>query len=465
MSQINKKFLEANSVDGTKIRLSNNEALRARNVANSADVDMLKLSTSNQVQVLTTVVPDTSNTRDLGTDVNRFATIYGKDIQACLFSGTGRLLTADGSLTNQMELFSVSGSTPSGATVNSHIRTMIASNNLGLYSIGDSNVDSNPTGSLLIETGNKSAGSGNSGSISILVGSSSGGNGGNIILEAGTGGSSDGEIRLNSLVRINSSYITIGTEASALDCDISTALDGSVAGYTGAIQIASGGATFGSGLSGSGNVTVNTGGVSETSANSGSTTIRTGNSSGTGGDTGSVTLLTGDADEVSGDIVIQTGTAGTTRGSISLDATEVNVNSVKIINLATPTAGTDAANKSYVDSAAIYVTGDLGQVSFSLANNQSSYSNVTGVAFANGTSRSAEIHYSVYVNATSSLYESGKLRLIQKGSSWSIARSMVGDDALVDFDVTTSGQLQYKTANYSGFSAATLKCRAITTSV
>lgn len=329
MSQISKKFLESNSVDGTKIRLSNNQALRARNVANSADIDMFRLSTSNLTQILTTLVPDTSNTRDLGTDVNRFATIYGKDIQACLFSGTGRLLTADGSLTNQMELFSVSGSTPSGATVNSHIRTMIASNNLGLYTASDATVNSNPTGALLIETGNKTAGTGNSGGITIQTGTSSGG----------------------------------------------------------------------------------------------------------------------------------------VRGPIDLNASEIDVNSSKITNLATPTAGTDAANKSYVDSAAIYVTGDLGQVSFSLANNQSTYSDVTGIAFANGTSRSAEVHYSIYVNATSSLYESGKLRLIQKGSSWAIARSMVGDDALVDFDVTTSGQLQYKTANYSGFSAATLKCRAITTSV
>jgi hypothetical protein len=51
----------------------------------------------------------------------------------------------------------------------------------------------------------------------------------------------------------------------------------------------------------------------------------------------------------SGDVVIQTGTATGTRGEVSIDATQVDVNNTKIVNLATPTNPTDAATKQYVD--------------------------------------------------------------------------------------------------------------------
>lgn len=54
MSQIVTKFIQNDAVTGTKIRLSNNETLRARNAANSADIDLLKLTSSNilELQVL-----------------------------------------------------------------------------------------------------------------------------------------------------------------------------------------------------------------------------------------------------------------------------------------------------------------------------------------------------------------------------------------------------------------------------
>jgi len=48
MSQISKKFIENNAVDGTKIRLLNEQTLRARNSANTADIDILKVNASDQ---------------------------------------------------------------------------------------------------------------------------------------------------------------------------------------------------------------------------------------------------------------------------------------------------------------------------------------------------------------------------------------------------------------------------------
>jgi len=52
MSQIQKKFIKSNAVDESKILLLNNGALRARNAADSADIDLLKLDASNVLQLL-----------------------------------------------------------------------------------------------------------------------------------------------------------------------------------------------------------------------------------------------------------------------------------------------------------------------------------------------------------------------------------------------------------------------------
>ncbi len=49
MSQLIKKFIGNDQVDGAKIRLDNNQALRARNAANSADLTLVSLNASNQI--------------------------------------------------------------------------------------------------------------------------------------------------------------------------------------------------------------------------------------------------------------------------------------------------------------------------------------------------------------------------------------------------------------------------------
>jgi hypothetical protein len=73
--------------------------------------------------------------------------------------------------------------------------------------------------------------------------------------------------------------------------------------------------------------------------------------------TGSVFVNTGNpnANLNSGNIKLYTGTVSGTgiRGEINLNARQINANSTKIVNLATPTVGSDAANKSYVDGSAV----------------------------------------------------------------------------------------------------------------
>lgn len=111
------------------------------------------------------------------------------------------------------------------------------------------------------------------------------------------------------------------------------------------------------------------------------------------------------------------------------------------------------------------VAGDIALTSFSLTDNQSSAANVTGLAFANGTTRSAEVHYSIVIDATVDKFEAGTLHLIQKGSSWEMSQAYVGDDSLVVLTVTTAGQVQYTTPSYAGYVSGTMKFRAITTTV
>lgn len=109
--------------------------------------------------------------------------------------------------------------------------------------------------------------------------------------------------------------------------------------------------------------------------------------------------------------------------------------------------------------------GDLSEASFALANNQAVASNITGLSFANATSRSAKIHYSIEIDATSDLYEVGELHAIQRGADWVISREFNGDDTGIGIDVNSSGQFTYTSPNFAGYVSAQIKFRAITTSV
>ena len=51
-NQLKKKFLGSDSVDGSKIKFSNNDAFRARNVLDTADVSLFKLNASNEFELI-----------------------------------------------------------------------------------------------------------------------------------------------------------------------------------------------------------------------------------------------------------------------------------------------------------------------------------------------------------------------------------------------------------------------------
>lgn len=118
---------------------------------------------------------------------------------------------------------------------------------------------------------------------------------------------------------------------------------------------------------------------------------------------------------------------------------------------------------SFIDSN--ISAGDLKETSFSAADGQAVAANVTGFAFANASVRSFKAQVSVYVDATTSLYETFDIMGIQKGASWEISQATTGDDSLITFTITNAGQIQYTSATYPGFVSATVKFRATATSV
>ena len=121
----------------------------------------------------------------------------------------------------------------------------------------------------------------------------------------------------------------------------------------------------------------------------------------------------------------------------------------------------------YVNSINIFPSTEdiIVPLSFSAANNQSVAANVTSFAFTNSVTRSFRAQVSVVLIASSSLYAVYDIMGIQKGSSWDISSSYTGDNTGVTFSITTSGQIQYTSANSSGFTSLTFKVRCTTIGV
>ena len=73
MSQIQKKFIQDNAVTGTKVRLDNGEMLRARNAANSADVNILKVSATDKPEFQ--VLPEVNTGLSVPSALKQLATV------------------------------------------------------------------------------------------------------------------------------------------------------------------------------------------------------------------------------------------------------------------------------------------------------------------------------------------------------------------------------------------------------
>lgn len=148
---------------------------------------------------------------------------------------------------------------------------------------------------------------------------------------------------------------------------------------------------------------------------------------------------------------------------LDLSGSNPSVNSHKITNVSTPTVSSDAATKGYVDGVVSTVPGDITEQQFNFANNQSSAADVTGLVFANAVTRSFTSLVSVFRDGTTDLFEAFTLMGVQKGSTWDMTVTSVGDASGVSFTITTAGQVQYTSTNNAGSSAEKMRFRAITT--
>lgn len=95
--------------------------------------------------------------------------------------------------------------------------------------------------------------------------------------------------------------------------------------------------------------------------------------------------------------------------------------------------------------------GPVAETQFTIADNQSSYQNVTGLSFDHTVVRAVRVEYTIYRTNGSSIErrETGYLTAHYKAvaAAWSYGRESSGDDALNMTDglvVNSSGQVQYK---------------------
>jgi len=112
--------------------------------------------------------------------------------------------------------------------------------------------------------------------------------------------------------------------------------------------------------------------------------------------------------------------------------------------------------------------GDIGsEVSFSAANDQSAAANITSLAFSNAVVRAFQCIVSVTIVKSngSNLYANFELKGIQKGSSWVVNSSYVGDYTGIVFSITNAGQIQYTSTNTLLWTSTTMKFRGYTTSI
>jgi len=97
---------------------------------------------------------------------------------------------------------------------------------------------------------------------------------------------------------------------------------------------------------------------------------------------------------------------------------------------------------------------DYSESTFSAANNQAGVTNVTGLVFANATYRASFIKLVIEIDADTDLFEVFDIRVVQRSADWDLFYTSNGDDAGIEFSITSAGQLQYTSGNEAGYSSS-----------
>jgi hypothetical protein len=109
--------------------------------------------------------------------------------------------------------------------------------------------------------------------------------------------------------------------------------------------------------------------------------------------------------------------------------------------------------------------GDISLTDFILSQTVGTPTNVTGFSFSSSTIRSFQAIVSVSIIATIELYEQFEIRGVNKNGSWVITISSMGDNSNVILSITSTGQIQYTSSTYSGFTSGKIGFRAIVTTI
>lgn len=129
---------------------------------------------SNIVNIISNLIPGSINTYDIGSAALPWRTLHTKQIS---------LYTAAGNLNGRLE--QSTRTLPSGASSSINFSSDYAgsySGNISVYSFDEATANASATGTVYVESGNKTAGTGNSGAVRLQTGTSAGGVRGDIVL-------------------------------------------------------------------------------------------------------------------------------------------------------------------------------------------------------------------------------------------------------------------------------------------
>ena len=154
-----------------------------------------------------------------------------------------------------------------------------------------------------------------------------------------------------------------------------------------------------------------------------------------------------------------------TNGGIAINTTVDSVNSSSGSGL-TVAGGASIAKTLYIGNRLV-VNGidvtpgvnDIPIVTFSGQNNVSNQ-DITGAVFGSSV-WGFDLYLLARVVATTNSYSNYHIRGINRETSWEIITEYVGDSTL-QFNITTSGQLQYTSFNYPGFVSLNMRFKAYT---
>lgn len=137
----------------------------------------------------------------------------------------------------------------------------------------------------------------------------------------------------------------------------------------------------------------------------------------------------------------------------AITTTAPSTNGSWVVSVGMAVSATELVINPVAAASAVYLTDS--ENSISLANNQSSASDVTSLLFDPLQVRSFIIEYSIYrEDSLQAAAQVGQLRgaYNSKNSTWLISDDYAGENAGVEFSIQPSGQIQYTSTEYLGTS-------------